>query len=186
MIREYINLLNPDRELRGNSKQYANWMSVLEDNSCRPCVYNHGKIVDISTLRNQSEVEAHPNCQCRYVPMRTKVVGTATKMGYNGADFYRYAYKTLPEYYVDKNTATAAGWDKKKGNLHKVLPGKSIGGDIYTNENQKLPSAPDRIWYEADLNYEGGKRNRQRLLYSNDGLLFVTYDHYRTFYEITA
>ena len=39
--------------------------------------------------------------------------------------------------------------------------------------------------YEADINYDKGFRNRQRILYSNDGLIFVTYDHYQTFYEIT-
>jgi len=42
-----------------------------------------------------------------------------------------------------------------------------------------------RIWYEADLNYIHGKRNGQRIVFSNDGLIFVTYDHYKTFYEIT-
>jgi hypothetical protein len=60
-----------------------------------------------------------------------------------------------------------------------------IGGDIYKNKSKKLPDAPGRIWYEADINYNGGFRNRQRVLYSNDGLIFATYDHYHTFYEIT-
>ncbi len=41
-----------------------------------------------------------------------------------------------------------------------------------------------RTWYEADINYSNGKRNKQRILYSNDGLIFVTYDHYETFIEI--
>ena len=39
-------------------------------------------------------------------------------------------------------------------------------------------------WYEADINYTGGYRNKQRLLFSNDGLIFVTFDHYETFAEI--
>jgi len=66
-----------------------------------------------------------------------------------------------------------------------VLPGKMIGGDPYDNANQKLPSAPGRQWYEADIDYTEGKRNSARVLYSNDGLVFVTYDHYHTFYEVT-
>jgi len=41
------------------------------------------------------------------------------------------------------------------------------------------------VWYEADINYTGGARNRERVVYSNDGLVFVTYDHYHTFYEVT-
>ena len=40
-------------------------------------------------------------------------------------------------------------------------------------------------WYEADINYTGGFRTHDRILYSNDGLIFVTYEHYQTFYEIT-
>ena len=54
----------------------------------------------------------------------------------------------------------------------------------YFNRNGHLPESPGRIWYEADINYSGGFRNEQRILYSNDGLLFVTFDHYRTFIEI--
>lgn len=61
-----------------------------------------------------------------------------------------------------------------------------LGGTEYANYNFKLPSAPGRVWYEADINYNGTrKRNRQRIVYSSDGLMFVTYDHYHTFYEIT-
>lgn len=41
-----------------------------------------------------------------------------------------------------------------------------------------------RTWQEADINYVNGKRNTDRILFSSDGLLFVTYDHYETFYEI--
>ena len=65
------------------------------------------------------------------------------------------------------------------------MPGKMLGGDVYGNDDFKLPSAPGRVWYEADVNYRGGKRNRQRIVYSNDGLMFATYDHYQTFHEIT-
>lgn len=76
------------------------------------------------------------------------------------------------------------GWSRKKKNLHKVAPNLMIYGKIYKNSNQKLPDKPFRVWYEADINYLSGRRNSHRLLYSNDGLLFVTYDHYITFFEI--
>lgn len=59
-----------------------------------------------------------------------------------------------------------------------------IGGDIYRNRSGHLPQADGRIWYEADINYTGGYRSRHRMLYSNDGFVFVTYDHYETFVEI--
>lgn len=69
--------------------------------------------------------------------------------------------------------------------MDEVLPNAMIGGDVYKNNGGKLPNAPGRVWYEADINYNGGYRNRERILYSNDGLIFATYDHYQTFYEIT-
>ena len=59
-----------------------------------------------------------------------------------------------------------------------------ITGGIYRNRNDHLPQIIRRVWYEADINYYEGKRNKHRLLWSNDGLIFVTYDHYSTFYEI--
>lgn len=59
-----------------------------------------------------------------------------------------------------------------------------IMGGIYHNKNSHLPDAPGRIWYEADINYYEGIRNMHRVLWSNDGLIFVTYDHYSTYYEI--
>jgi len=77
-----------------------------------------------------------------------------------------------------------AGWKRGQNTLDQVLPGMMIGGDIYYNDNGHLPDVPGRIWYEADLDYYGGKRGAKRLLYSNDGLLFVTYDHYHTFVEV--
>lgn len=184
-IERLINNLLQDRELWGKSSNWANWMSALLLNSCQYCIEQHGKIVDISVLDNKTEVQAHPNCQCVYVGMRTKQVGTATDWGMEGADAYLAYFGYLPDYYVDKDTAQKAGWQTTKKKLSSVLPGKMLGGDVFSNSAEKLPSAPGRIWYEADINYSGGKRNRQRILYSNDGLMFVTYDHYQTFYEIT-
>jgi len=148
-------------------------------------VEQHGKIVDISILKNKTEVKAHQRCKCIYVPMRTKMVGTAADLGMQGADAYLFYLGQLPNFYVSFAVAEDSGWRNKKGNLDKVLPGKMIGGDKYKNKDGKLPQSPGRVWYEADINYDGGYRNRQRVLYSNDGLIFVSYDHYQTYYEIT-
>ena len=176
---------NQDTYLKGNSVNWANWMSRLSPTSCKDCVEQHGKIVDISILGNETEVQAHQNCRCVYVPMRTKEVGTVTDNGMEGADAYLLYEGRLPYYYVDKAAALQAGWQTVHKKLSQALPGKMIGGDIFENSAEKLPSAPGRVWHEADINYVTGKRNRQRILYSNDGLMFATYDHYHTFYEIT-
>lgn len=63
--------------------------------------------------------------------------------------------------------------------------GKIIGGDVYKNNEGKLPQANGRVWYEADINYSSGYRGSDRIFYSNDGLIFVSYDHGTTFYEIS-
>jgi hypothetical protein len=87
----------------------------------------------------------------------------------------------LPDYYITKNKAREKGWDASDGNLCEVLPGKAIGGDRFGNREKQLPAEKGRIYYEADLNYNCGNRGSDRLIFSNDGLIFVTYNHYKTF-----
>jgi ribonuclease len=91
---------------------------------------------------------------------------------------------SLPDNFITKADAKALGWNPKTGNLDAVAPGKSIGGDVFGNKEGLLPSAPGRTWFEADLNYTGGYRGGERLLYSNDGKLFYSGDHYKTFQQI--
>ncbi len=90
----------------------------------------------------------------------------------------------LPDNYLTKAEAKALGWDPKKGNLADVAPGKSIGGDVFKNNEGLLPNAPNRTWYEADINYTGGYRNSDRFVYSSDGLLYKSTDHYKTFTKV--
>ncbi|MFN7286643.1 MAG: ribonuclease domain-containing protein, partial [Verrucomicrobiota bacterium] len=91
---------------------------------------------------------------------------------------------SLPDNFITKAEAKALGWNPKAGNLDAVAPGKSIGGDVFGNKEGLLPSAPGRTWFEADLNYSGGYRGGERLLYSNDGKMFYSGDHYKTFQQI--
>ncbi|AHZ17373.1 ribonuclease domain-containing protein [Bacillus velezensis] len=90
----------------------------------------------------------------------------------------------LPNNYITKAEAKKLGWKNKKGNLAEVAPGKSIGGDIFENEGNRLPAAKNRVWHEADINYTKGYRGSDRLLYSNDGLIYKTTNHYKTFHKI--
>lgn len=94
---------------------------------------------------------------------------------------YLQAHRQLPDYYITKRQARAAGWDPAKGNLCQVLPGRAIGGDRFANREGRLPQQADRIWREADVNYRCGRRQADRVLYSNDGLIYATRDHYRHF-----
>jgi len=88
----------------------------------------------------------------------------------------------LPERYVTKAAARAHGW--RGGGLCPVWPGHIIGGDIFHNFSEELPDAPARVWREADLDVTCRSRGPKRLIYSNDGLIDVTIDHYTTFVPV--
>lgn len=94
---------------------------------------------------------------------------------------YVQQHQRLPDYYITKKQAREQGWDASDGNLCKVLPGKAIGGDRFSNREGQLPTANNRVWREADINYRCGRRGADRLLYSSDGLIYVTHDHYKNF-----
>lgn len=127
----------------------------------------------------------HERCRCSIIPARAVSVGEATKDGENGADYWIAYQKTLPDYYISMDDIMKLQWRHGKS-PRKYAPDKMIFGGVYQNREGHLPNAPGRIWYEADINYYKGRRNMHRLLFSNDGLMFVTYDHYVTFYEVAV
>lgn len=97
---------------------------------------------------------------------------------------YLHQYGHLPDNYITKRDAEAAGWDSRKGNLWDVAPGMSIGGSRFGNYEGLLPDQAGRKYYECDIDYEGGYRGAKRIIYSNDGLIFYTEDHYKTFDQL--
>lgn len=119
----------------------------------------------------------------------TSAVETAVEENqtYNTKDevaLYLHTYGHLPDNYITKKQAERLGWNSKKGNLDEVAPGKSIGGSHFGNYEGQLPEQEGRKYYECDINYEGGYRGADRLIYSNDGLVFYTGDHYKTFEQL--
>ena len=172
----------PDLYLQGDSTKWKNWQAMYIDvKTCEDCRTKHGKIYSFNEERYQGE---HERCRCFIAPMRTKEVGSATDKGFDGADAWLVYRNRLPDYYVTKEEAITATWKSKKGNLAEVLPKKMIGGNIFKNKRNLLPEKEGRIWYEADFDYTSGYRNTHRILYSNDGLIFISYDHAQTFYEL--
>lgn len=97
---------------------------------------------------------------------------------------YLFAYGTLPKNYMTKAEARDRGWDNRAGNLRDIADDAVIGGDVFRNFEKKLPDQKGRKWFEADVNYTGGHRGAERLVYSNDGLVYYTEDHYETFIEL--
>lgn len=97
---------------------------------------------------------------------------------------YIHTFGTLPDNFITKDEAKELGWDNKKGNLWDVAEGKSIGGDYFGNYEGLLPKAKGRKYTECDVNYEGGYRGGKRIIFSNDGLIYYTDDHYQTFTQL--
>ena len=96
---------------------------------------------------------------------------------------YINEFAKLPHNYITKNEAKKLGW-QTKGTLDKVAPGKSIGGDRYGNYEKKLPDKNGRSWKECDIDYVKGNRNGKRIVFSNDGLIYYTGDHYNNFTKL--
>jgi len=93
---------------------------------------------------------------------------------------YLRAYGELPGNFITKAEAQALGWSG--GGLQAYAPGKCIGGDRFGNYEGLLPEKKGRIYYECDIDTLGAaSRGARRIVFSNDGLIFYTDDHYRSF-----
>lgn len=93
---------------------------------------------------------------------------------------YIYTYGHLPSNFVTKKEAQAKGWEG--GSLEDYFPGASIGGDRFGNREGRLPAKKGRTYTECDIDTKGKKsRGAKRIVFSNDGLIYYTDDHYETF-----
>ena len=97
---------------------------------------------------------------------------------------YIHMFGHLPSNYISKKEAERLGWDNREGNLDEVAPGMSIGGGKFGNYEGLLPEKKGRKYYECDINYTGGYRGPERIVFSDDGLIFYTADHYKTFEQL--
>ena len=93
---------------------------------------------------------------------------------------YIHLFGHLPSNYITKKEAEKLGWPG--GELEPYAPGKCIGGSHFGNYEGLLPDAPGRTWTECDIDTLGAKkRGSKRIIFSNDGLIYYTGDHYEHF-----
>ena len=93
---------------------------------------------------------------------------------------YIHTYGHLPGNFITKKEAQALGWSG--GSLEPYAPGKCIGGSRFGNYEGLLPEAEGRTYTECDINTLGAdKRGAERIVFSNDGLIYYTGDHYESF-----
>lgn len=164
------------------SNNWEEWRTLVTETTCKACIELDGKI-RLKGHNWNPKPPLHKRCRCSIKRAFSILAGTLTNLGNNGVDWYLKNKKELPDYYISKYNARKKGW-KKNNTLDKVAPGYMIGGDRFYNNKNKLP--PNHEWYEADFGYIYGYRNDCRVLYTKDKdrLIFATFDHYDTFYEI--
>lgn len=95
---------------------------------------------------------------------------------------YIKQFHKLPKNYITKKEAQSLGW--QGGPLKKYAPGKSIGGDVFTNRQGILPHIESK-YIECDIDANGTSRGAKRIVYSTeDYKVYYTDDHYETFKEV--
>lgn len=92
---------------------------------------------------------------------------------------YIHLYNELPDNFITKKEAKNLGWSG--GVLEDYAPGKAIGGDRFGNYEGLLPEKSGRSYTECDIDTKGKKRGAKRIVFSNDGLIYYTDDHYESF-----
>ena len=119
-------------------------------------------------------------------PPAGEVAGAVTEDGeYTSPEdvaAYLHLYGHLPSNFITKSQARDLGWDNSRGNLWDVAPGKSIGGDRFGNYEGLLPDTTK--YKECDVNYTGGYRGAERLIFGEDGSVYYTGDHYNSFTQL--
>ena len=161
--------------------QFVQWIHKnITKTHCYTCTSNHQRVFENNDDKPKIGVDNHPFCECYYADVEQKTVGSISSKGILAPDVYLKAYGKLPDYYITKEEAKEKyGWNPRRNTLAGKAPGKMIGGDVYNNNDLKLPQKEGRIWYECDVDYVSGNRGTcSRLYYSNDGLMFYT-DHFK-------
>lgn len=93
---------------------------------------------------------------------------------------YIHLYQQLPQNFMTKSEARELGWEG--GGLEDYAPGMCIGGDRFGNYEGLLPEAEGRYYTECDIDTLGkDSRGAKRIVFSNDGLIYYTDDHYESF-----
>lgn len=149
------------------------------------------QVQEQQTAQPVSQAETQPVSQAEAQPLaqqptnsQSTTATVAEDKYYSSKDevaAYIHQFHHLPDNYITKTKAKKLGWEQTEGNLWDVLPGMSIGGGPFNNYDGKLPEEAGREYKECDIDYNGGARGGKRIVYSNDGLIFYTGDHYETF-----
>ena len=123
----------------------------------------------------EASAEAYQNIGSEYLLPEDGIYDSKEEVA-----LYIHTYDKLPSNYITKKEARALGWPG--GDLSEYAPGKCIGGDRFGNNEGLLPDVDERNYKECDIDTLGKKkRGAKRIIYSNDGYIYYTEDHYASF-----
>ena len=124
---------------------------------------------------NDPETEAQPQAPPETILQIVVGESYTTK---EDVALYIHTYGCLPDNFITKSEARKLGWEG--GSLEPYAPGMCIGGDHFGNYEGLLPE--DRDYTECDIDTLGAKsRGAKRIVFSEDGLIYYTDDHYESF-----
>ena len=178
---ELVPLSEKDREelgLNGDEEDIEDpYASEMDD------IIIDDEVVEVAKKKKKTTPSPEPQAQdSQKTDLIVEEDGTYTSK--DEVALYIHTYGHLPSNFITKNEARDLGWVSSKGNLDEVAPGKSIGGDRYGNYEGNLPSKDGRTYKECDIDFDGSYRDAKRIVFSNDGLIFYTEDHYQTFEQL--
>ena len=128
----------------------------------------------------EEETETEPSTEAETEAEEPLIDEYGTYTTKDDVALYIYTYGKLPENFITKKEAQALGWPG--GSLEPYAPGMCIGGSYFGNYEGNLPEKDGRDYYECDIDTLGAsKRGAKRIVYSNDGLIYYTDDHYESF-----
>ena len=146
---------------------------------------------DEETPENVSDTTYHTTSQTTEYSKPTTAKATTTKKQGLDPDGYYYSkdevalyihtYGKLPPNFITKNKAKSLGWSG--GSVEDYYPGGAIGGDRFGNYEGLLPK--NKTYYECDIDTKGrSNRGSRRIIYSTDGSIYYTSDHYESFTQL--
>ena len=132
------------------------------------------------TVEPTTEPTAAPTTEPTTAPTEPALDPDGTYTSKEDVALYIHTYGCLPKNFMTKKEAQKLGWTG--GSLERYAPGMCIGGDYFGNYEGILPKAKGRSYTECDIDTLGAKsRGAKRIVFSNDGLIYYTDDHYETF-----
>ncbi len=167
-------------EVLEDAAELVSELDALDSTSTTPTSDTSSSTTEPSSEAVSDTIEA--TTEATTEPTTTEAVPAIDEDGcyttVEDVSLYLHTYGKLPENFITKNEARDLGWPG--GSLEPYAPGKCIGGDRFGNYEGLLPT--DRQYFECDIDTLGASsRGAKRIVFSEDGLIYYTDDHYESF-----